>query len=140
MWQQSYETVTNEVTKEQVWKTWADVNHWHDWDDGIEYARTNDEFKVGCRFTLKPKGGPSVTIEIIESMFQKHFTDLTKFPFARMFGRHEMESLPDGGLRLKTTMSLTGPLSFLWRKLVAQKIADDLPVDTAKLIEAAKRR
>jgi hypothetical protein len=140
MWERSYEYETNEVSKEQIWDTWSNINRWHEFDEGIDYARTSDEFKVGCRFKLKPKGGPIVTIEIIECEPGSHFTDLTCFPFAKMYGRHEMYENLDGTVTLKITMTVTGVLGFLWRKLVAQKIVDDLPADTLNLIDAAKKR
>jgi hypothetical protein len=140
MWQQGYEIETSEVSPNQIWQTWADVNNWADWDDGIEYASTQDAFGVGCVFELKPKGAPKVKIKIIECEQGHYFTDMTQFPFAKMYGRHEMSRGEKGTLKLKTTMSMTGPLALLWVRLVAQKIADDLPIDTAKLIQSAKRR
>ncbi len=140
MWQQCYEVETLGVSPEQIWQVWSDVNHWHEWDLGIEYAKTQDPFEVGCRFVLKPKGGPKVTTEIIKCEPNRTFTDLTCFPFAKMYGLHEVTEVEPGRIRLKTTMTVTGPLSFLWRKLVAQKIANDLPQDTEKIIACARKR
>ena len=140
MWQKSYEVEATDVTPEQIWKVWADVNNWNEWDAGIEYARTNDPFQQGCRFELKPKGGPKATIEIIECNHGRDFTDLTRFPLAKMYGRHEVHLIGSSRIRLKTTMTVTGPLGFLWRKLVAQNIVNDLPEDTAKIIALARKR
>lgn len=140
MWQRSYECTVQDVNEEQIWETWADINRWHEWDVAIEYARTSSPFEVGSRFRLKPKGGPAVSIEIVECAPKRHFVDLTRFPFARMYGRHEMCRDVEGRLTLKTTMSVEGLLGFFWRRLVAQKIVDDLPIDTEKLIEAARKR
>lgn len=140
MWQQSYECETHEVTPHQIWQTWSDINNWSDWDEGIEYARTSDAFGVGCVFELKPKGGPKVKIRIVECDVGHSFTDLTQFPLAKMYGRHEMSRGEAGSLRLKTTITVVGPLGFLWRSVVAQKIADDMPADTRKLIVSAKTK
>lgn len=140
MWQKCYEIEATDVSLEQIWQVWADINRWHEWDTAIEYARTTEPFQKGCRFELKPKGGPKVTIEIVECDLNKQFTDLTRFPLAKMYGRHEMKLITQGRVRLKTTMSIEGPLAFLWRKLVAQKIVDDLPGDTANIIAAARER
>lgn len=38
MWTRSHSIVTKEVTKEQMWKLFSDVNNWHTWDEGIEFA------------------------------------------------------------------------------------------------------
>lgn len=39
MWTQTYSIVTKEVTKEQMWKLFSDVNNWHTWDQSIEFAK-----------------------------------------------------------------------------------------------------
>lgn len=140
MWQRSYEIEATDVTPEQIWKVWADVNNWSEWDEGIEYARTEDPFQKGCIFELKPKGGPKVKIEIIECNQGRDFTDLARFPLAKMYGRHEVQMVGASRIRLKTTMTVTGPLGFLWRKLVAQNIVNDLPDDTTKIIALARKR
>lgn len=38
MWSKTYSITTNEVTREQMWKLFADVNGWPTWDSGVEYA------------------------------------------------------------------------------------------------------
>ena len=38
MWSKTYSITTNEVAREQMWKLFADVNGWHTWDRGVEYA------------------------------------------------------------------------------------------------------
>jgi hypothetical protein len=39
MWTKSHSIVTKEVTKEQMWRLFADVNNWHTWDEGINFGR-----------------------------------------------------------------------------------------------------
>jgi hypothetical protein len=138
MWTRTHSVVTKEATKEQIWQLLADVNNWPTWDEGIESAKLEGEFRKGNYFQLRPKGGPNVKIEIIESIPNKRFTDLTRFPLAKMTGDHLLEETSEG-LRLTTTMTVTGILSFLWVKLVAQKIVSGLPHDTQVQIQTASR-
>jgi hypothetical protein len=137
MWKQTYSTVTNEVSKEQLWKLFSNVNQWHAWDKGIEYASMEGDFEKGNFFTLKPKGGPKVKIRLVDVVRNKQFTDCTTFPLAKMYGEHIFAEIPEG-LRITTTMKVEGPLGFLWRKLVAQGIADALPEETKEQIRYAK--
>ena len=58
MWTKSYSIVTKEATKEQMWKLFADVNNWHTWDNGIEFAKMEGKFEKGNHCILKPKEGP----------------------------------------------------------------------------------
>ena len=137
MWTKSHSIVTKEVTKEQMWKLFADVNNWHIWDEGIEFAKMEGEFEKGNFFTLRPKGGPNVKVELLETVENKSFLDVTKFPLAKMFDNHTFEETPNG-LKLTTTMKVEGLLGFVWRKMVAQKIVDTLPEDMQQQIKTAK--
>jgi hypothetical protein len=137
MWSKTYSKKVTGINAEQVWKVWVDVNQWHTWHQDIEYAKLEGEFKVGNTFTLKPKKGPRVSIELIKVEKNQQFTDLTRFPGAKMLGHHEFIVHSDG-LEIKTTMSIEGWLSFVWRKIVADDVAKDMPIQTESLIKKAK--
>lgn len=137
MWTKSHSIVTNEVTKEQIWKLTTDINNWKNWDDTVENAELLGEFKVGNYFMLKPKGGPKVKIKLIEIIENKKFIDLTNFPLAKMYGEHLYEETKEG-LKITVTMSVKGFLSFLWIKLVAKGIVDNLEQDISNQIANAK--
>lgn len=137
MWTRNHSIVTKEVTKEQMWKLFADVNNWHTWDAGVESAKLEGKFEKGNYFMFQPKGGPKLKIRIVEATENKSFTDFTKFPLAKMYGEHTFEETPNG-LKLTTTMKVEGILGFVWRKIVAQKIVDTLPEDMQQQIKTAK--
>jgi hypothetical protein len=137
MWSKTYSKRIRGVRAEKLWTVWTDVNQWHTWQPDIEYAKLDGEFKVGNIFKLKPKGGPEVSIEIVKVKTGRLFTDLTRFPGARMFGCHEFIAHGDE-LEIRTTMSIEGFLSFLWKKIVAENIANGLAEQTEALIEKAR--
>jgi hypothetical protein len=138
MWSKSHSIVTNEVTKEQLWKLFSDVNNWHTWDNEIEFAKMEGKFEAGNYFTLRPKGGPTVKIKLIKTIENQQFTDLTVFPLAKMYGEHTFEETSEG-LKITTTMTMKGMLSFLWVKLVAKDIVEGLPVEMPEQIKAAAK-
>ena len=138
MWTKSHSIVTTEATKEQMWKLFADVNNWHTWDSGIEFATMEGKFEKGNHFILKPKGGPKVKIALVETIENKKFVDCTTFPLAKMYGEHTFEETKEG-LRITTTMKVEGALGFLWRKLVAQGIVDGLPKEMPEQVKAASK-
>ena len=137
MWSKSHSQTVKGIKAGQVWKVWTDINHWHTWHDDIEYAKMDGEFKVGSTFLLKPKGGPAVTIALIKVEPNKGFTDLTCFPLAKMYGEHEFVQRGET-LEIKTTMRVEGPLSFIWRKLVAEGVANSMKAQTDNLIARAR--
>ncbi|MCD0473300.1 SRPBCC family protein [Flavobacterium sp. EDS] len=138
MWTKSYSVITTEITKEQIWKLTTDINNWKKWDDTVEHSELIGEFKVGNYFILKPKGGPRIKIKLIEILENKKFTDLTTFPFAKMYGEHTYEETEEG-LKICITMTVKGILSFLWVKLVAKEIVNHLPADIENQIKNAKK-
>ena len=138
MWKKSHTIVTKEVTKEQMWKLFSDVNNWPNWDAGVDYAELIGKFEKGNHFMFQPKGGPKLKLAIVEAIENQKFTDCTMFPLATMYGEHTLEEVANG-LKITTTMSINGPLAFLWRKMVAQKIVDGLPNDMQEQIKAAAK-
>ena len=138
LWVKSHTIVTKEVTKEQLWKLFANVNAWHTWDKGIEYAKMEGNFEKGNHFILCPKGGSDVDIALIETIENRKFVDLTKFPLAEMRGEHVFEDTPNG-LKITTTMKVEGMLGFVWRKLVAEDIVNGLPTEMIEQIKTASK-
>jgi len=136
MWTKTHSILTKDVSKAQIWKLFADVNNWHTWDEGIEYARLDGAFEKGNHFMLKPKGGPEVKVTLLETTKDRHFLDVTAFPLAKMYDNHTFEETSEG-LKITNTISVKGLLAFLWIKLVAQNIVNALPADLLKQIKAA---
>ena len=137
MYTHTHAAVVHDLTAEQVWNVWSNVNGWHTWQDDIEFARLDAPFHTGSTFRFKPKGGPLMDLELTHVEPHVAFTDLTRFPLARMLDSHELIER-DGALEVRTTITLSGPLSFLWRKLVVNGIVRDLPQQTERLLAQAR--
>ncbi|MFL9481299.1 SRPBCC family protein [Chitinophagaceae bacterium LWZ2-11] len=138
MWTRTHSITTKEVTKEQLWKLFTNVNNWHTWDNAIEYAQMDGEFTKGNHFFLKPKGGPKVKISLLETIPNEKYIDCTHFPLAKMYDTHSFEETPEG-LKFTNVITVKGPLSFLWIKLVAQKIVDGFQADMLNQIKTASK-
>ena len=139
MWQSTHTAVVPGLDKYAVWRAWEDVNHWHHWDRDIDSAELHGAFVANACFTLHPKGGPSVKIQLVRAEPLVGYTDCTRFPLARMYGIHDMLETPEG-LRLTTTIRVEGPLAWLWRKLVAEKVANEAPAQITSLAAFVRQR
>lgn len=126
-----------DISKEQVFSFWSDVNNWAKWNDEIDTATLEGAFKEGSFFILVLKNGQKVKIELLKVEENRSFTDLTKFPLAKMYGVHEIIE-KDGKIELIATIKIEGILSFLWKKIVAQGVADSLGSDMDKMIKLIK--
>ncbi len=136
MWTKSHSITTRSVTKEQMWNLFSDVANWNKWDNGIDSSSLHSKFEAGHYITLKPAGGPTVKIELLEVVPCKRFLDRTNFPLAKMWDDHTFEETSQG-LKITHTITVKGILSALWVKLVAGKMAAGLPADMQRQIEAA---
>lgn len=138
MWTQSYSQIVQGVSLQSLWQAWTDINHWHEWQDDIEYAKLDGDFQKGASFQMKIKKGPLVNLQLVEVEVARKFTDLTVFPGAKMFGCHEF-IVQEDRIEIKTTLSIYGWLSFLWRKIVGEGVMKSLPLQTTRLIAYAQQ-
>ncbi len=137
MWSKSYSKRVKGIDAEQIWKVWTDINQWQKWQDDIEYAKLDEEFQKGSIFSFKPKGGQKIKIELTEVKTNSIFVDLIRFPLAKMYDSHEIIDHGDE-LEIKTTIRIEGVLSLLWRKIVAEDVANGMEEQTEKLIERVR--
>jgi len=136
-WEKTHKILVQNIDRQIIWKVWQNVNQWHQWDTDIDFARLEQPFEQGSQFWLKPKGGPQVKIRLIKVEPGVAFTDLTKFPLAKMYGIHEMKETK-AGLEITHTVRIEGPLSFLWKKIVAEKVAAGLEEQAEKMVQRAR--
>ncbi len=134
----TYSIVTREVSKEQMWKLMSNVDGWKEWDPTVEYSKLEGNFVTGSFFTLKAVKAPRVKIRLADVRAPGYFKDETSFPLATMNGEHWYEDTAEG-LKITVTMTITGPLSWLWNKIVMNDIVKNLPDDVARQTAAAKK-
>ncbi len=137
MYEKHYSAIAKDVLPAQIWALWSDLSKRSIWDDDTEWAKMDGPFCVGNTFYFKPIGGPKLKMTITECTPNTSFTDCYKLPLAKLFGIHEMKPIEEG-LLLTTTIKVVGPLTWLWSKILANKIVATLPRQTELLIKAAK--
>ena len=137
MWVKSYSKVYPGVKKADIWRMWADVVHWPAWDKELEYCNIEGGFTKGNSFILKPTGGPKVKITLCEVVINERFTDYCNFFGATMYDDHILEETSDG-VRIISTITVTGPLGFFWVKLVAKNVANSVPRHMDAMVELAR--
>jgi len=126
MWEKTYSKKYENVSKDAIWKIWTDVNNWSSWHHDIDYCKMDGPFVVGNHFMLKPKKVSPVKITLTDVQKGKGFTDCTTFFGAKMFDTHSMQETKNG-LIITNKVVVTGPLRWLWVKLVAQNVASTVP-------------
>jgi hypothetical protein len=139
MWIKTYNKIFQDINREDIWRIWTNVNGWPTWHGDLDYCKLDGDFVVGNHFMLKPKGANPVKIVLTEIDEGHHFTDCTSFFGAKMYDTHAMIVTNDG-LKLTNKLVVTGPLKWLWIKLVAQHVANSVPEEMENLVRIARGR
>ena len=139
MWIRKYSKFYPNVKPTDIWETWTDIDNWPKWHSDLEYCKLEGEFKVGSHFTLKPKGVKAVKVTLTEVNDSQNFTDCTTFPGAKMYNTNSIE-VKDNGVLLSNKIVVTGPLRWLWIKLVAKNVADTVPNEVDSLVQLCYKK
>ncbi|MAZ78055.1 MAG: polyketide cyclase [Legionellaceae bacterium] len=137
MWNKTHSKIYKNVSKEAVWKIWKDINNYANWHDDLDYCQLKGEFAKGNYFLLKPKGGPKVKVWLLDIKENESFLDCTRFFGAKMYDLHSLEDTSEG-LKISNTITVKGPLAFLWTKLVAKDVAAHAPQEMDAVVDLAR--
>ena len=116
---------------------WADVNHWTDYDPGIEWAELQGTFTEGSNYTIKPKGGPKVKATILTLETNRRFIDVSHLFGASLAFDHTLDRY-NNQTRVGITATLHGPLAWVWAKILGKNQQADLEESTVNLIKKAE--
>ena len=128
-------TVTSAAAPADFFARWADMSTWPEWNADTEWVRLDGPFVKGATGVLKPKGGPKTKFFVAE-LTDTEFTDVSKLVGARLTFRHVV-STGSAGTAVTVTVSLGGPLAFLWNLILGKGIAATLQRDLDALAAAA---
>lgn len=117
---------------------WADMATWPEWNADVEWVRLDGAFATGSTGVLKPKGGPRVKFVIESLVPDREFTDVSLLVGARLTFRHLVEPLPAGGCKVDITITMNGPLAWLWTRILGKDLAASLEPDLARLVARAE--
>ena len=134
-------TITSAAAPADFFARWADMATWPEWNADTEWVRLDGPFVKGATGVLKPKGGPKTKFFISE-LTDTEFTDVSKLVGARLTFRHVVSagsvgSAGSAGTKVTVTVSLGGPLAFLWNGILGKGIAATLQRDLEALAAAA---
>jgi len=129
--------MTTDVPPARLYRAIADVNNWNQWDSGLEYTRLEGDARPGARFVLKPKGGPQVKMSI-DDVRPHILVDTAHLLGAKMRTTHEYVA-SGGQTTVRVGIEVSGPLGFLWRKVVGEKQIKEAPAQLAAFVAYARQ-
>jgi hypothetical protein len=131
----SYSTSTH-LPAQLLYRAIADINRWPQWDDDLSATCIKGPAIEGARFTLTPKGGPRVSMEIEEASAPFRFVDISHLPLAKMRTTHAFTTT-GAQTRIDVVIEVWGFLGWLWDRIVARKQAAGAAAQTLKFVAFA---
>jgi ligand-binding SRPBCC domain-containing protein len=116
-----HETTTT-LPAHALYRAITAIERWPEWDHELERTEHTGATAAGSPFMLQPKGGPRVKMEITAADESRRFADMAHLPLAKMRTDHVFEE-KNGETRMILTIAVSGPLAFLWDRLIARKQA-----------------
>jgi hypothetical protein len=126
-------SVTSTAAPERFFARWADMATWPEWNTDTEWVRLDGPFVTGSTGTLKPKGGPKVPFVIASLTPGEEFVDVSRLLGASLTFHHTVTSHEDG-CDVDVTISMTGPLAFLWRRALGKGLKSSVQPDLDRLM------
>lgn len=105
-----------------LWSIWTDFIGWPDWDPHCELARLDGPLQVGTTGYYKPKGSPGSKLRVAEVEPGRRFLNDVKLPLATMHADHEVRLQDGGGAIVTNRVDISGPLAFLWKRIIGRKL------------------
>jgi hypothetical protein len=137
MWATEHSVETSAAPKE-IWRLWADVAGWPDWNGDIERIELVGPFATGGRIVMTPIGQEPIDLRIAEAVEPELFVDEAELDEIVVRTIHRVERLDPERVRVTYRMEITGQAADTVGPNVGPEISADFPQTLAALVERAE--
>jgi uncharacterized protein YndB with AHSA1/START domain len=112
---------------ERVWRIWSDTSTWPDWNPDMESVTLAGPFASGTQGTMRTRSGGQHSIVLEDVEPPRGFTvNSDGMPATRLRFRCEVAPAAAGS-RISQSVTMAGPLSWLFSPMAGGRIADTFP-------------
>lgn len=122
----------------QVWALWSNPSRWSEYDPGLVWARLDGPFVAGAQVKIKPKGGPSSSLEIVTAEPEQGFSTLARLPLTQMRFEHSVTDAGNGKRVLTSKIRVSGGLGWLFPRIF--RLSSNEVVMLGKLARLAEQQ
>ncbi|MFK8912435.1 SRPBCC family protein [Streptomyces sp. YS-3] len=125
---------------EAVWRLWADVENWGDWNADIQKIEIRGPFAAGTGITMGAEGQDPVELRLTEVAENELFVDEARFEGLLLRTTHRLERLGPDRTRVVYRMEITGPAADELGPEIGPAVTGDWPGTMAALVRLAQTR
>src|SRR5215470_11756432 len=107
MWTAEH-SIEGSVLPEQVWRLWADVDGWSEWNGDIERIELDGSFAAGGRIVMTPIGQEAIELRIAEAVEPALFVDEADFGDILVRTTHRVERVGNERSRVTYRIEISG--------------------------------
>jgi uncharacterized protein YndB with AHSA1/START domain len=137
MWAAEHSIETSALP-EQVWRLWADVDGWPEWNADIERIELDGSFAAGDRIVMTPIGQEAIELRIAEAVEPVRFVDEADFGDILVRTTHRVERIGNERSRVTYRMEITGSAADALGSQLGPAISGDFPETLAALVARAE--
>jgi Polyketide cyclase / dehydrase and lipid transport len=136
MWEYEYRLETS-AAPDALWRHWADMASWPQWNDGIETIAVDGPFEVGTVFTMTPPGDEPIRMRLAEIKPGESFTDEMDAGDFVVRTEHRLEAAAAGRTTIVYRTEITGEAAGHAGPELGPQITADFPEVVAALARRA---
>jgi hypothetical protein len=112
---------------------WIHHDSWGEWSPDTEWVRLDGPVALGATGVIKPTGGPKTRFTISALEPDHEYTDTSFLPGAKLVFQH-LVTERSGRTELDVAVSMTGPLAWLWARVMGGGFRESTKADLDRLV------
>jgi uncharacterized protein YndB with AHSA1/START domain len=139
MWSAEH-SIETAASPEEIWRLWADVEAWPEWNGDIERIELHGPFGAGGRIVMAPAGQEPIELQIAEAVEPDLFVDEADLGDVLVRTIHRVERIGKTRSRVSYRMEISGPAAETVGPELGPAISADVPEVLAALVARAEAR
>ena len=134
MWTAEH-SIETDVARDAIWRAWAKVPRWTEWNGDIERVTLTGPFAAGSLITMTPHCQDPVELRIADVVEGEQFVDEAEVAGTVVRTMHRLEALDEHRVRVVYRLEATGPAA----EEIGPAITADFDDTLKALVEHAGR-
>jgi uncharacterized membrane protein len=134
MWMTEH-SIETDVPLDAIWRAWAEVARWPEWNADIERIELTGPFATGSKIAMTPYGQDPVHLRVADVIDGQQFIDEADVAGTVVRTTHRIDALDEHRVRVVYRLEASGPAA----EEIGPAISADFDDTLSALVEHAGR-